>query len=186
MLDCILQLFVSGAIAETMQSFETVRFVYDTIYGIFFGILFSNIISGIMLDAFASLRDLTNELLHDKQNYCYICNIDRQTIEKRRLNFKEHINGKHFLWNYVFFIYFLDKKSPTDYSGLEYLITTQYNKSDEQMVIDWVPMAVQEEFDCKQKLEELKQSVEDKAYYLESSTAEIEEVVQTFKDMIAE
>ena len=54
------------------------------------------------------------------------------------------------------------------------------------MVIDWVPMAVQEEFDCKLKLEELKQSVEDKAYYLESSTAEIEEVVQTFKDMIAE
>jgi len=52
-----------------------VRFVYDTIYGIFFGILFSNIISGIMLDAFASLRDLTNELQHDKQNYCYICNI---------------------------------------------------------------------------------------------------------------
>lgn len=80
MLDCILQLFVSGAIAETMQSFETVRFVYDTIYGIFFGILFSNIISGIMLDAFASLRDLTNALQHDKENYCYICNIDRQTI----------------------------------------------------------------------------------------------------------
>jgi hypothetical protein len=39
---------------------------------------------------------------------------------------------------------------------LEYLITTQYNKSDEEMVIDWVPMAVQEEFDCKAKLEEIK------------------------------
>lgn len=34
------------------------------------------------------------------------------------------------------------------------------------MVIDWVPMAVQEEFDCKQRLEELKNSVDEKAAYL--------------------
>lgn len=55
----------------------------------------------------------------------------------------------------MFFIYYLDKKNPTEYSGLEYQITNQYNKSDEEMQIFWVPMAVQEEFDCKGKLEEL-------------------------------
>ena len=49
-----------------MQSFEITRFTYDTIYGIFFGTMLSNIISGIMLDAFGSLRDQTNELQRDK------------------------------------------------------------------------------------------------------------------------
>jgi hypothetical protein len=66
MLDCIMQLFVSGAISETMEDFEPVRFTYDMLYGIFFGILFGNIISGIMLDSFASLREKNNELTHDK------------------------------------------------------------------------------------------------------------------------
>ncbi len=35
---------------------------------------------------------------------------------------------------------------------MEYLITTQYNKSEEEMVIDWVPVGEDKEFDCKAKL----------------------------------
>jgi inositol 1,4,5-triphosphate receptor type 1/inositol 1,4,5-triphosphate receptor type 3 len=57
-----------------------VRFAYDTIYGIFFGILFGNIISGIMLDAFGSLREINTDLLYDKSNFCYICNISRESL----------------------------------------------------------------------------------------------------------
>jgi hypothetical protein len=60
MLDCIMRLYVAGVIEESMENFEIVRFTYDTIYGIFFGTMLSNIISGIMLDAFGSLRDQTN------------------------------------------------------------------------------------------------------------------------------
>jgi len=80
--------------------------------------MLANIISGIMLDAFGSLRDQTNALQYDKDNMCYICNVTRYTLEKQKKSFKEHINGPHFLWNYVFYVYYLDKKSPTDYSGL--------------------------------------------------------------------
>ena len=88
--------------------------------------------------------------------------------------FKQHINGSHFLWNYVFYIYYLDNKSSTDYSGLEFIITGQYNKSDEDMQIDWVPIAKAEEFDTMGKLEELNGLVDEKATLLEESTAEIE------------
>lgn len=55
-LDCVMSLYVSGAIAETMEEFELSRFTYDMIYGTFFGMLFGNIVQGIMLDAFAGLR----------------------------------------------------------------------------------------------------------------------------------
>jgi inositol 1,4,5-triphosphate receptor type 1/inositol 1,4,5-triphosphate receptor type 3 len=141
------------------------------VYGIFFGILFGNIISGIMLDSFGALRERNNELLHDKENFCYICNISRETLEKNRISFQDHITDKHYLWNYVFFIYFLDKKSPTDYSGMEYQITTQYNKPDEEMVIDWVPLG---------------EPVEEKAKYLEENSAEIERILKEFKDIAQE
>jgi hypothetical protein len=51
-----MQLFVSGVIGEAMSTFEMMRFTYDMIYITFFGLLFGNIVSGIMLDAFGSLR----------------------------------------------------------------------------------------------------------------------------------
>jgi hypothetical protein len=87
-------------------------------------------------------------------------------LEKQRKIFKEHINGPHFLWNYVFYVYYLDNKSSTDYSGLEYLITAQYNKSDEDMQIDWVPIASSEEFNSVGKLIELNGLIEEKAAFL--------------------
>ena len=80
---------------------------------------------------------------------CYICNIERKTIEENKKSFSEHIKGPHHLWNYVFYVYYLDKKNKPDYSGLEYNITNQYNQTDEDMMIDWVPVAVEEEFNVK-------------------------------------
>ncbi len=50
------------------------------IYITFFGMLFGNIISGIMLDAFASLREQNDNLVADKKNQCYICNITREDL----------------------------------------------------------------------------------------------------------
>jgi hypothetical protein len=62
---------------------------------------------------------------------------------------------KHFLWNYVFYIYSLEKKSQTDYTGLEYYISTRYNRPDEEVDISWVPLADDAEFDSTQKLKDL-------------------------------
>lgn len=56
MFECLMQLFVSGVIGEAMSTFEILRFSYDMVYITFFGLLFGNIVSGIMLDAFGSLR----------------------------------------------------------------------------------------------------------------------------------
>ena len=130
MLSCLLSLQVSGAIGESMETFEMERFIYDMIYLIFFGLLFGNIISGIMLDAFSGLREENENLRNDKKNYCYICNIPRQNLEKKKIRFKDHIVEKHLLWNYVFYIISLNCKNKTDYTGLEYEIIKQYNQTD--------------------------------------------------------
>jgi hypothetical protein len=54
--------------------------MYDLVYFIFFGLLFGNIISGIMIDRFAELRSSRLEINNDKNNKCYICGIDRATL----------------------------------------------------------------------------------------------------------
>ena len=52
-LQCILDLYVSQTIAGSMEEFQLGRFVTDMIHFIFFGLLFGNIVSGIMIDAFS-------------------------------------------------------------------------------------------------------------------------------------
>lgn len=77
LLNCVMSLYVSGVIGETMDTFEGARFIYDLIYVTFFSLLFGNIVSGIMLDAFASLREAAELLKNDKLNRCYICDVQR-------------------------------------------------------------------------------------------------------------
>jgi hypothetical protein len=111
MLDCVMSLYVSGAITETMEVFELQRFTFDMIYLTFFGLLFGNIVQGIMLDAFAGLREKNEELTNDKKNTCFICNMPREIMEKKGEKFKDHTENTHFLWNYVFYIISLERKN---------------------------------------------------------------------------
>ena len=77
---CILDLYVSGTIGGSVESFKPLRFVTDLIYFIFFGLLFGNIVSGIMIDTFAELRTKRDEMYDDKKNKCYICGKDRGMV----------------------------------------------------------------------------------------------------------
>lgn len=44
-------------------------------------------------------------------------------MEKNSESFEEHIKDKHFLWNYIYYMYCLMKKDSTEYTGLEYSIS---------------------------------------------------------------
>lgn len=43
---------------------------------------------------------------------------------------------KHYIWNYIYYIYCLKNKDSTDYTGIEYII---YNKIEEDDVT-WFPV----------------------------------------------
>lgn len=79
-MECILDLYVSQTIAGSMQQFQLGRFITDLVYFVFFGLLFGNIVSGIMIDAFSQLRSRRDEMFDDKKNKCYICGKDRGTV----------------------------------------------------------------------------------------------------------
>lgn len=56
-----------------MDTFNASRFVFDMMYTISMDLIFSNIISGIMIDTFASLRDHRKSIDSDKKGLCFIC-----------------------------------------------------------------------------------------------------------------
>jgi hypothetical protein len=64
---------VSGTIGGSVEELKPGRFFTDLIYYVFFGLLFGNIVSGIMIDTFSERREKREEMTDDKKNKCYIC-----------------------------------------------------------------------------------------------------------------
>lgn len=53
------------------------RFSFDIVFTVFMEMLFQNIVSGIMIDAFSELKEEDNTRDEDKKNFCYICGMSK-------------------------------------------------------------------------------------------------------------
>ena len=90
-----------------------IRFFFDNLYFILLMIIMINIVSGIIIDTFGTLREKLNKFNFDLENYCFICGFDRETIEKASRNqrgFNYHIKSEHYMWNYLFYIAYIKNK----------------------------------------------------------------------------
>ncbi|CAD8077595.1 unnamed protein product [Paramecium sonneborni] len=141
LISCMITLITSGVIGTSMSKWDFVKFCYDTLYFVFFALLFTNIISGIMIDTFAELRDQRQKIDDDKKNCCFICGVKRAQLEKNLEEFEQHVKDKHFLWNYIYYIYCLKLKETTDYTGLEYAISEMIRKDN----ISWFPIQIEQD-----------------------------------------
>lgn len=145
-IDCILDLYISGTINSASTEFLVGRFVLDLVYFIFFGLLFGNIVSGLMTDTFKELRSQQDLITFDEDNTCYVCGVNRETIERNGeiLNdsYRTAANkdlpvheDRHNRFNYLYYIYMLRTKDKTDFSGLEYEVMNKIKAED----MSWLP-----------------------------------------------
>ena len=88
-MNCVLELYTSGAIGDDMDTFEMGRFVFDIGYVVFMELLFQNLVGGIMIDGFASLRAQDDERDEDKKGQCYICSMTKANVQ-----YYHNIDGK--------------------------------------------------------------------------------------------
>ena len=58
------------------------RFFYDNVQYILIMIIMLNIVSGIIIDTFGTLREELKKFNHDLINNCFICGYDKETIGK--------------------------------------------------------------------------------------------------------
>ena len=56
----MMTLSLSDVIGNSTSDWDTTTFIYNSLYFIFISVLFMNIISGIMIDTFAEMRDKRN------------------------------------------------------------------------------------------------------------------------------
>ena len=128
------------------------RYVLDISYTIIMVSIVWQMVSGIIIDSFDGLRGEREDLEEDMDTICFICGLERETIEKYYIGkegFEKHLQD-HNINNYFFYIFYLEDKDPNEYSGLESYVKKDLDKESTR----WFPIGRSlkiEEWENKQK-----------------------------------
>lgn len=90
----------------------------------------------------ACFRNEDEEKKKDRLNYCYICGLNRRDMDRtgRKLDFNFHIQYKHKLWNYLYYIAYVKDKDETELTGIESYVMKCLDNRD----IHWFPLCEEE------------------------------------------
>merc|ERR1712224_287238 len=90
-----------------------------------------------MGDTFAAMRNATNEKVEDMRNRCFVCALDRHLIDRNSsIGFDAHIRTEHNMWNYMYYIVYLQRKESTEYSGIESYVADLIEEAN----TNWFPL----------------------------------------------
>lgn len=114
------------------------RVIFDMSFFILVGIILFNVITGLMVDTFSSLREEAQQREDILSNECFVCGFTRTSYDDLGMpspTFDQHKARSHFIWSYLYFICYLKQKDETEYSGVEsYVARLLVDKSQ-----DWLP-----------------------------------------------
>jgi hypothetical protein len=119
------------------------RALYDLLFFIIVIVLLLNIVFGIIIDTFASLRESQGEQKEQMTQKCAVCSITKDEIEvlfakkNKRDGFEMHIKEEHNMWNYVFYIMYVSSVDVTDLSGVESYVFDQLGTTPD---LGWIPL----------------------------------------------
>ena len=107
---------------------------------IWVGVLLFNIITGLIVDTFSSLREEEADRQDVLRNCCFVCGFTRASYDDVGLqggpSFDQHCHEVHDLWNYVYFYHYLKRKDPTEYNGVESYVAQMLKDQS----LAWLPV----------------------------------------------
>ncbi|RHY34188.1 hypothetical protein DYB32_001092 [Aphanomyces invadans] len=137
--------YMSGTMAHPLDYSDNVSFferlVYDLAFYIIILLLLINLIMGIIIDSFTSLREASEKKQEIESSICLVCTDTKDDIEYRGIlmgvtnSFKKHTEEEHNLWNYLFFIMYLESKPATDLNGTESFVRQKLLAKE----MSWIP-----------------------------------------------
>ena len=113
-----------------------VRFLFDLLFFCIINIITMNIVFGIIIDSFASLRSEKNKLMQDMHDKCFICSLPRTTFDNVSNGFRDHKLREHNMWMYLYFMYNVRFKHKYKLRGIELYVSEQKNDFN----VTWMPL----------------------------------------------
>ena len=115
---------------STNKSHYILRLILDDIFFFLIVIIMIDLVFGIVLRSFDKLQHINYKYQIDKTHHCFICNSKKENLEKIRINFNEHINITHNVWDYIEFLIKIKLKDETDVNPMNSYIFNKINKKD--------------------------------------------------------
>ena len=101
---------------------------------LFINMIFSNIFLALINDAFNEMGQLALVNENDKNNVCFVCDINRKECVEQNIKFKNHVEI-HSKWKYIFFMYKIIMEKYDDFDNDENYVWDLMKKKS----IDWIP-----------------------------------------------
>ena len=112
------------------------RFFYDILYFFFIIIIMLNILFGIVIDSYAELKEISAAKLYNIKNVCFICDAERNDVQKEGIDFEAHTGKLHSFWNYIYYIIGLKFVDEQDLNAVDgYVFELVQEKK-----IHWLPV----------------------------------------------
>ncbi|ORC89216.1 uncharacterized protein TM35_000132200 [Trypanosoma theileri] len=150
-----------GGVGDVMQeepwSSSTLipRVSYDLIFFALVNVVFLNIMFGLIIDTFGELRDDKREKHMDMVSICFICGLEADVFERVRIGgFHTHIMEEHNMWMYLYFMHYLRRKDPNDFTGQESYVHEKIQENDLGFFPEEECLSLEEETPEKEKDED--------------------------------
>lgn len=83
------------------------RFAFDLSFYVIVLIFLLNLVFGIIIDAFSSIRDNSTQIERDVKSRCFICGLSRIDFETRNVSWVDHVKKEHNVYAYLYFILYV-------------------------------------------------------------------------------
>eukprot|EP00004_Rigifila_ramosa_P001596 TRINITY_DN1154_c0_g1_i2.p1 TRINITY_DN1154_c0_g1~~TRINITY_DN1154_c0_g1_i2.p1 ORF type:complete len:2503 (+),score=673.94 TRINITY_DN1154_c0_g1_i2:327-7511(+) len=93
--------------------------IFNVVYFFLIVSIALNILFGIIIDTFSALREELNSKIEDMNSVCFICGLERELFDRHGSGWRPHIKDEHNMWQYLFFIIYVQETDPTDRNGVE-------------------------------------------------------------------
>jgi hypothetical protein len=194
LLECWLEMFdeglrtgdIVGAAFDTItyEDDDRLPYINRVVYGLAFfltvGVILFDIVTGIVVDTFAQLRESTDKKIEYHKTTAFISGMTRSEYEEYGLDFDDLCQDEQWVWNYVHFMCYLRKKNHTEYNGAESMINAQILRQD----ISWLPKKNTVAMQKKGAVNKYDEQEAMKEELIESLSRKLESVERTLKSCI--
>ena len=108
----------------------TIRWTTDLIFYITVILLLLNMINGVIVSTFSQIRETSSQKEEDIEEKCFICNKEKKEFEKRKIDFNNHCETEHNLYNYIMFFVMLKRIEEKDLDSDQTYINEKLDEKD--------------------------------------------------------
>ena len=107
------------------------RAAFDFAFFLVIVVIILNIVFGIIIDTFAELRDEKQFIEKDNKKACLICGQSANYFDRyAKGGFNAHVRQTHNMWQYLYFMVYLDQKCNDEYTGQESYVASKLDRDD--------------------------------------------------------